>query len=81
MILEHSKSQNKQDLAKILRERKAAAEYSNAAAATILELEQEVASLQEALAATAQDADAIEEMVRFMQAHRELGERKFQDTL
>ena len=49
MILEQSKNQNKQDLAKFLRERKAAAEHSAAAAAKILELEQEVASLQEGL--------------------------------
>ena len=82
MILEPSKNQNNQDLAKFLGARKAAAEHSAAAAAKILELEQEVASLQEALTETTQDADAREEMMRLMRAHKDQGgeSTKFPDT-
>ena len=49
MILEAGKEQNKKDLDKFLRERKRASDYENAAAAKILKLEEEVATLQEAL--------------------------------
>ena len=70
MILEASKDQNRKDLEKILRERKQASEYENAAAAKILKLEEEVASLHEALTDTAQDAETQAEMTRFMKAQR-----------
>ncbi len=51
-----------------------ASEYENASAAKILKLEEEVASLQEALTAdTAQDAGAQAEMKRFMQAQKARG--------
>ena len=74
MILEASKDQNKKDLEQILRERKRASEYENAAAAKILKLEEEVASLQEALTDQAQDAETQAEMTRFMKAQRARGE-------
>ena len=73
MILEQARAQNKQDLAKFLRERQAAAEHSNAAAAKIIKLEEEVASLQQSLTESAQDADVRGEMKRFMQAQKERG--------
>ena len=73
MILEASKDQNRKDLEKFLRERKRASEYENAAAAKILKLEEEVASLQEALTDTAHDAETQAEMTRFMQAQRARG--------
>ncbi len=75
MILEQTRSQNKQDLAKFLRGRQASVEYSNAAAAKIIKLEEEVAPLQNALTESAQDAAVRDEMKRFMQAQKERWER------
>ena len=57
------------DLAKFLRERKAAVDYEHAAAAKILKLEEEVASLQAARTESACDAETQAEMTRFMHAH------------
>ena len=58
MILEAGKEQNKKDLERYLKERKQASEDEKAAAAKILELECEVAALQEALTKeTAEDEE------------------------
>ena len=54
-----------------LSERKASAAELDAAAAKITKLEEEGASLQEALTEGAQDADVRDEMKRFMQAQKE----------
>ena len=71
MILEAGKEQNKKDLDKFLRERKRASDYENAAAAKILKLEEEVASLQEALTTeAAEDEETRAEMKRFMKAQK-----------
>ncbi len=80
MILEASKDQNRKELEKLLRERKRASEYENAAAAKILKLEEEVASLQEALTDQAQDAETQAEMTCLIKAQRARGEQaeKFQ---
>ena len=83
MILEASREQNRKDLDKFLRERNRAADYEHAAASKILELEEEVASLQEALTETAHDAETQAEMMRFMQAQGKKGVascRTFHDT-
>ena len=65
------KSNIKKDLDKFLRERKRASDYENAAAAKILKLEEEVASLQEALTTeAAEDEETRAEMKRFMKAQK-----------
>ena len=71
MILESGKEQNKKDLDKFLRERKRASDYESAAAAKILKLGGEVATLQEALTTeAAEDEETRAEMKRFMKAQK-----------
>ena len=71
MIFDAGKEQHKKDLDKFLRERKRALDYENAAAAKILKLEEEVASLQDALTAeSAQGEETQAEMRRFMKAQK-----------
>ena len=57
MILEQTRSKNKQDLAKFLRERKASAVEIDAAAAKVIKLEEEISSLQNAAYENASDAE------------------------
>ena len=75
MILETSKEQHRKDLDKFLRERRRATEHEDAAAAKILKLEEEIASLQEALTSDAQDAEARAELERFMKIHKARGDK------
>ena len=71
MIHETSKEQHRKDLERFLRERRRATEHEDAAAAKILKLEEEIASLQEALTSDAQDAEARAELERFMKIRKE----------